>query len=108
MIVDEWRGQGVLRSDDLTTWEHQGLILDRPGSRPEDGVIGQHADVVVQGETAYIFYFTHPGRVGDLTDDDTSHATRRSSLQVAAARVVDGRLCCDRDEAVRMDLAPGT
>ncbi|MFF7647990.1 hypothetical protein [Streptomyces canus] len=107
MLVDEWRGQGVLRSDDLTIWEHQGLILDKPGSRPDDGTIGLHADVVVQGETAYLFYFTHPGRVGDAVEDDT-YATRRSSLQVAAARVVDGRLHCDRDEPVLLDLSPVT
>ncbi|ADI13065.1 Glycosyl hydrolase family 32 domain protein [Streptomyces bingchenggensis BCW-1] len=106
MIIDEWRGQGVLRSDDLTTWEHQGLILDTPGSRPDDGNIGLHADVVVQGETAYIFYFTHPGRPAYTNDDDGTQATRRSSLQVAAARVVDGRLHCDRDEPVRLDLTP--
>ncbi|MFE4799381.1 family 43 glycosylhydrolase [Streptomyces sp. NPDC056708] len=106
MIVDEWRGQGVLRSDDLTTWEHQGLILDSPGSRPDDGNIGLHADVVVQGEMAYIFYFTHPGRPAHNNEDDGTQATRRSSLQVAAARVVDGRLHCDRDEPVRIDLAP--
>jgi hypothetical protein len=104
MIVDEWRGQRVLRSDDLTTWEHQGLILDSPGSRPDDGTVGLHADVVVQGETAYIFYFTHPGR--SVNVDDGTHATRRSSLQVAAARVVDGRLRCDRDAPVHLDLAP--
>jgi hypothetical protein len=94
----------VLRSDDLTTWEHQGLILDRPGSRPDDGTVGLHADVVVQGGTAYIFYFTHPGRVGTAAEDDSTYATRRSSLQVAAARVVGGTLRCDRDEPVRLDL----
>ncbi|NUP24780.1 MAG: glycosyl hydrolase [Streptomyces sp.] len=103
MLVDEWRGQGVLRSDDLTTWEHQGLILDQPGSRPDDATIGLHADVIVQGDTAYVFYFTHPGRTE--TDDDGTHTTRRSSLQIAAARVVDGMLRCDRDEPVRLDLA---
>lgn len=104
MFVDEWRGQGVLSSDDLVSWELRGLILDKPGRRPEDGAIGLHADVVVQGGTAYVFCFTHPGRVGPVTDDDGTCATRRSSLQVAAARVVDGILRCDRDEPVRLDL----
>ncbi|MGW3106352.1 hypothetical protein [Streptomyces sp. NPDC001100] len=93
------------RPADLTTWEHRGLILDKPGSRPDDGTIGLHADVVVQGGTAYVFYFTHPGRVAPVTDDDGTYATRRSSLQVAAARVVDGSLRCDRDEPVRLDLS---
>ncbi|WP_223192737.1 hypothetical protein [Paenibacillus sedimenti] len=33
MITDEWRGQGVYRSDDLQTWERNGIILDQPGRR---------------------------------------------------------------------------
>jgi hypothetical protein len=104
MIVDEWRGQGVLRSDDLERWEYQGLILDTPGSRADDGGFGHHADVVVQGDVAYAFYFTHPGRTADATEADYAH--RRSSLQVAALRVVDGQLRCDRDEPVDLNLAP--
>jgi hypothetical protein len=108
MLVDEWRGQGVLRSGDHTTWERQGLILDEPGSRPDDGTVGLHADVVVKGEIAYIFYFTHPGRPAGATEDDSTHTTRRSSLQVAAARVVDGTLHCDRDEPVQPDLLLGS
>jgi hypothetical protein len=104
MIVDEWRGQGVLRSSDLEHWEHQGLILDTPGSRPDDGTIGLHADVVVQDDTGYVFYFTHPDR-GEAGDDGT-YASRRSSIQVASMRVVDGILRCDRDEPVDLKLAP--
>ncbi|MDQ0933624.1 glycosyl hydrolase [Streptomyces turgidiscabies] len=104
MIVDEWRGQGVLRSDDLERWEYQGLILDAPGSRPDDGGFGYHADVVVQGETAYVFYFTHPDRTPE--NDEADYAYRRSSLQVAALRVTAGRLICDRNEPVELGLAP--
>ncbi|WP_030669392.1 glycoside hydrolase family protein [Streptomyces cellulosae] len=104
MLVDEWRGQGVLRSDDLEHWERQGLVLDTPGTRTDDGGIGYHADVVVQGGTAYVFYFTHPDR--DDAGDDGTYRSRRSSLQVAAMRIVDDRLCCDRDEPVELDLTP--
>ncbi|WP_216373096.1 hypothetical protein [Streptomyces tailanensis] len=43
--------------------------------------------------------------MGDAAEDDT-YATRRSSLQVAVARVVDGALHCDRDEPVPLDLSP--
>ena len=63
LIVDEWRGQGVYRSDDLINWERNGLILDQPGTREDDGTIGLHADVVCSGDEAYIFYFTHPERL---------------------------------------------
>ena len=80
MIVDEWHGLGVYRSGDLQDWERQGLILDRPGTREEDGVIGEHADVVVQaeGNEAYIFYFTHPDRKIEGGSPDRGYTQRRS------------------------------
>lgn len=104
MIVDEWRGQGVYRSDDLINWEPNGLILDKPGSREEDGTIGLHADVVVQGDNAYIFYFTHPGRVNGI--EASTYETRRSSIQVARLDVLDDQLICDRDEPFELRLMP--
>ncbi|MFH8252987.1 hypothetical protein ACH3VR_21655 [Microbacterium sp. B2969] len=107
MIVDEWAGLRVLRSDDLETWEVQDRILDEPGAGAEDGTIGQHADVVVVGDDAYVFYFTHPGRTGSPSPaDEEGHATRRSSIQVARARVVDGRLVCDRNERLVAPILP--
>lgn len=95
MITDEWRGLGVYSSNDCDNWTKQnGRILDKPGNRPDDGVIANHADVVVKSENeAYIFYFTHPER-GTPGGDD-----RRSSIQVARLTVKDGLLTCDRDEA---------
>ncbi|MFX3633850.1 MAG: family 43 glycosylhydrolase [Candidatus Pristimantibacillus sp.] len=107
MIVDEWRGQGVYRSDDLASWERNGLILDQPGAREDDGTIGLHADVVVQDDQAYIFYFTHPDRRGALNqENEQSYAMRRSSLQVAKLDVKDGILVCDRDEPFELELKP--
>ena len=89
LIVDEWRGQGVYRSDDLINWERNGLILDQPGTREEDGTIGLHADVVCSGDEAYIFYFTHPERL--TGQEPPSYGTRRSSIQAAQLDVVDGK-----------------
>jgi len=106
MVVDEWAGQRVLRSDDLTTWEPQGRILDVPGAREDDGGVGLHADVVVVGSDAFVVYFTHPGRTGDGAPPEASSETRRSSLQVARAHVVDGRLVCDRDEVLTGPFLP--
>lgn len=105
MLVDEWRGQGVLRSADLQHWEHRGLILDAPGTRPDDGTIGLHADVIVREDTGYVFYFTHPDRTA--AGDDGSYPSRRSSIQVALIRVTDGELRCDRDEPVTVSLTAG-
>jgi len=104
MIVDEWRGQGVYRSDNLENWERNGMILDQGGKRQDDGTIGLHADVVVQGDQAYIFYFTHPGRTGEMEGKPECFETRRSSIQVARLDVVDGVLVCDRDEEFELDL----
>jgi hypothetical protein len=104
MIVDEWRGQGVYRSDDLENWDRNGLILDIPGNRQEDGTIGLHADVVVEGDEAYIFYFTHPGRAEwKPKGSEQPYDRRRSSIQVARLDVRQGKLVCNRNEA--FDLA---
>lgn len=104
MIVDEWRGQAVYRSDDLEHWEWNNQILDQPGVRIDDGVIGLHADVVVQDNEAYIFYFTHPDRVEGV--DHASEPARRSSIQAARLDVVDGKLICPRDEELNIRLRP--
>jgi sucrose-6-phosphate hydrolase SacC (GH32 family) len=108
MIVDEWHGQGVYRSDNLTDWERNGLILDTPGQREDDGTIGLHADVVVQEDEAFIFYFTHPDRDGALnqTGQEQTYAARRSSIQVARLDVADGKLVCNRDEDFVLQLKP--
>lgn len=96
MIVDEWHGQRVLRSDDLLDWRPQGLILDRPGASVDDTGYGHHADVVVTGEdTATVFYFTHPERIAGRPEE--TYAQRRSVVLAAPLRVVDGTLKCDRD-----------
>lgn len=108
MIVDDWAGQSVLQSEDLNDWTLRGRILDRPGTGEDDGAIGQHADVVVAGENAYVFYFTHPGRTN--SDDGLVNLNtpeeRRSSIQVARAHVVDGVLVCDRDESLTAPILP--
>jgi len=116
MVVDEWRGQGVYRSQDLETWERDGIILGEPGARHWDAGTGRHADVVVGStasgdEVAWVFYFTHrvePGpdnvTVSDEVDDDGVLLSHRTDVQVAQARVVDGHLVCDRDADVDLDL----
>jgi hypothetical protein len=113
MITDHWHGLGVYRSDDGERWVRQGDILDRPGQRRDDRALGHHADVLVQGERAYIFYFTHPEehRTADRPrpgfEDMVPYAARRTSLQAAQLVVRDGRLTCDRDEAFDFALLKG-
>jgi hypothetical protein len=94
MIVDEWKGQGVYCSADLEHWERNGQILAESGSREDDQGFGFHADVVTAGERAWIFYFTHPGRIPGT---DNGYEGRRSSIQAAELTIEDGKLVCRRD-----------
>ena len=59
MIVDEWRGQAVYRSDDLEHWTADGRILVEPR--------GHHADVVA----------TDAPRPGSSTSRTTCHRSVR-------------------------------
>ena len=63
LIVDSWQGQLAYRSTDLEHWDAAGHILDESSGVPgtDDVGPGFHADVVVDGEAAYVVYFTHPG-----------------------------------------------
>ncbi|MEV8539610.1 glycosyl hydrolase [Streptomyces sp. NPDC051572] len=110
LVVDAWDGQRVYRSDDLDTWERSGIILDKCGSRPDDQGPALHADVIVHrdrrpvggsGDSATIFYFTHPQREGRA---EATYEDRRSTIQAATLRVVDGTLVCDRDADDEIDL----
>jgi hypothetical protein len=103
MLVDRWQGMGVLKSPDLLTWtEQEEGILGVPGKRPDDGDIGRHGEVLVQGPEAYIFYFTHPAG----PKAHTKPGKHRSSLQVARLEIQDGRLVCDRDGPFPLELGP--
>lgn len=106
MIVDHWNGLGVYRSDDAERWTRQPeLLLATPGTGADDGVVANHADVVVSGERAYVYYFTHPGRAGaDAKKDGIEQ--RRSSIQVAELAIIDGKVMCDRDAPTRVELTP--
>jgi hypothetical protein len=72
-----------------------------PGKGVDDQAPGQHADVVVSGDRAWLFYFTHPGRKPGVAD---SPAARRSSIQVVELVEQDGNLSADRDSPTRIDL----
>lgn len=102
MIIDQWKGQGVYRSKDGVSWDKNGMILDESGTRKDDAGYGHHADVLVRGDHAYIFYFTHPDR-SDETGEESYHF-RRSSIQVAELEVVDGKLICDRNRPFVLEL----
>jgi hypothetical protein len=108
MITDEWRGQAVYRSDDLTTWERAGRILDERS--PGRGV-GHHADVVVGRdehglEVGWIFYFTHRKHAAHSRHsvDNVVDPHRLTDIHVAVLRAEGDRLACCRDAPVALDL----
>ena len=106
MIIDAWQGLAVYSSDDLLNWTRRPKhLLESPGRGADDGVIGQHPDVVVSGGRAFLFYFTHPGRQGARAKEG-GYEQRRSSIQVVELEYRDGEITCDRDRATRVRLRP--
>ncbi|HEX8322752.1 MAG TPA: family 43 glycosylhydrolase [Tepidisphaeraceae bacterium] len=109
LIVDHWNGLGVARSDDGIQWTPQPQrLLSEPGFGKDDAVVGHHADVVVNGDKAYLFYFTHPGRRGAEATKD-GYEQRRSSIQVVELTLNDaGQLVADRDRPTALQLVAPT
>ncbi len=106
LVMDVWQGLRVFNSPDALHWTPQTEnLLEKPGSGPDDQVKGGHADVVVSGDRAWLFYFTHPGRRGPEADKDTSEQ-RRSSIQVVELEYGDGKLTCARNRPTRILLGP--
>jgi hypothetical protein len=60
--------------------------------------------VVVSGDRAFLFYFTHPGRRLGTPKDGAEQ--RRSSIQVVELELKDGWLACDRDQPTHVLLNP--
>jgi GH43 family beta-xylosidase len=105
MITDVWDGLAVYRSDDALRWTRQPgpNLLQHPGRGADDQVKGGHADVVVNRDRAFLFYFTHPGRRGPQAGAD-GYEQRRSSIQIVELFHHQGRLSCDRDAPTRLRL----
>ena len=111
MITDVWRGLAVYRSTDAVNWTRQpDNLLQQPGKGADDGVIGGHADVVVVGDRAWLFYFTHPGRgkvQGGAGTGIDGPQQRRSSLQVTELIQSGDTLRVERDAPTRIALSGG-
>lgn len=103
MMVDVWNGLAVFRSQDCLDWKRQrDNILKEPGMIATDRSKGGHADVVVNGDDAYLFYFVHQ----DNQDAAGQHPEykRRSVIQVAELKLANGVITCDRNQPVAMKL----
>ena len=103
MIVDAWKGMEVFSSNDLLNWKKQSVrILENAGKGKDDQAIGGHCDVVVNNNKAYVFYFTHPGRRKDGPAAKNSFDDKRSVIQLAELKYVNGEIVCDRDVPVKI------
>ncbi len=115
MISDFWRGLAVYRSEDFTHWTRCRDILEKSGTRPLDRGLGHHADVVVRGERAFLFYFCHPYAMeteeesgGEEAAKLTPQERNKAVVQVAELTVRDGGLHCDRNAQVSWPGMPDT
>lgn len=112
-IIDEcnlgYVGLHCYESDDATNWTYNSTILNKPGLRPDDFDQGRHCDVVVIGDRAFIFYFTHPGRTYKMDGMEVEENTwnyHRASIQIAELEYVDGKIVCDRDKYAKKVPSP--
>ena len=104
MITDVWRGLAVYRSTDAVNWTRQGAnLLQQPGLGVDDGAMGGHCDVVVSGDRAWLFYFTHPGRTEAAKGKD-GPAQRRSTIQVTELMLSGDTLRVQRDAPTHIAL----
>jgi beta-xylosidase len=105
MIVDAWKGMEIYSSNDLLNWKKQeSRILENSGKGKDDQAIGGHCDVLVNDGRAYVYYFTHPGRSKANPAARGSFDDKRSVIQLAELKYVNGEIVCDRDEAVTIKL----
>ena len=105
MIADIWQGLRVAYSEDAVKWTIQPeLLLKDPGTAPTDHEKGQHADVYLSGDRAYLFYFTHQG--GADLDPKDPLSQRRTVIQVVELEYKDGHIVCDRNKPTYVDLQP--
>lgn len=103
MITDTWKGLGVYHSEDLTHWIAQPEnILAQPGNTSTDRGLGHHCDVIVNGERAFIYYFTHQSDAD--FDPKLPHSQERTVLQVGELQYKNGELTVDRDQPAYVDL----
>ena len=106
LITDAWHGLGVYSSDDLEHWTVQKEnLLSKPGTIATDRSQGHHCDVIVNGNRAFIYYFTHLGEADE--DPKLPHSRAHTVLQVAELSLKDGMLYAERDEPTIVDLGNG-
>src|SRR5690606_9511361 len=88
MIVDEWRGMGVHRSDDGVRWSRQGSSDDVILEAAPNGGQGHHGAHVRDGDDVWFYYFGP----ADAAVHAASGELRRSAVHRVRLLVVGGEL----------------
>lgn len=105
LVSDAWKGLLVMRSDDATNWTRQeSYILAEPGTHATDRAKGQHPDVIVSGDRAYLIYFVQQSGEPQAKTDPNWH--RRSVLQIVEMHEQDGVIAVDRNAPTHVRLTP--
>lgn len=100
-VSDPHKGLSVYRSQDGITWKQSRTILENPGTGPQDGSLGRHPSVLVRDGRAFLFYHVEPERPYPTPPaEKRTIQMKKSVLQVAELRILDGQLVCDRDDPV--------
>jgi hypothetical protein len=98
-------GLALYRSDDALNWTRIGTLLQKPGTGKDDAAVGHHPEVILSGDRAYLFYFTHPDSTSASAVEGNA---RRSSIQVVEFHYdpATNTLTCDRNAPTYIDLQP--
>lgn len=104
LLSDAWKGLLVARSDEATKWTRQpDYLLSEAGRQPTDRDKGQHPDVIVCGDRAWLIYFVHQSGEAEARSDPGWG--RRTVLQAVELREAEGRLSVNREAST--DIALG-
>ena len=110
MILCDGMGFKTFRSKDAYKWELQPegpLMPEGSGTGLDDRTTARHGDVIVSNNRAYLYYFTHLGRIDEGKDKD-GYDQRRSSIQVVELKLKDGWIVANRNKPTFVDLeTPG-
>ena len=58
----------------------------------------------VNDNKAFVFYFTHPDRRKDKPASKNFFEDKRSVIQLAESTYINGKINCDRDQPVTINL----
>lgn len=99
LMTDPHNGFAIYKSDAATRWEFQGNILKNPGTGKMDTARARHGSVLIKDNRAFLFYHVEYKRDYDGQPIFKQPLeNRKSAIQMAELKIVDGKLVCDRNE----------